>query len=415
MHTAAVKNRVLIVVVLLVGLVVAGTFLLTQSRQGPREVGYTPVRSPIAQTLLVTGRVAPPARVQLGAMVQSTVVAVHVEEGEVIEAGTLLASLADDEAAARVREAEAQVAEAAARLRRVQGVGRRVASARVQEAQAQADEAQRQFERAEMLFAQGGQTEAQVDALRRTRDVARSQLIAAELEAAASSSSGADTEAAAAGLARAQASLEVAQAGLARTQLRAPNRGQVLDRAVEVGQVVRPGDPIVTFAGEGPLDVRITPNEFHLGQLAVGQTARVVTEAFPDHPLTAEVTRIAPGVDASRGTVEVRLGITGETDDVALRPDMTATVEVLLGERDEALVLPTWLVHDLGSRTPWAMVVEDGVAARRALVLGLEGTDTVEVVSGLTQSDVVLPHDVEVTVGEPVRTRSVEPALSVGD
>ena len=413
-HNGNVQKRILIGVGLAIALAVAGAFYMNQSRQGPRSIGYNPVLHPIAQTLLVTGRVAPPARVQLGAMVQSTVVEVHVDEGEVVEVGTLLASLADDEAGARVREAEAQVAEAAARLRRVRGVGRQVASARVAEARAAAQEAEQAYDRAATLFAQGAHTEAQYDLARRAKDVAASQLVAAELEAAASTASGADTEAAAASLARAQASLEVAQAGLERTRLRAPTRGQVLVRSVEVGQVVRPGDVLLTFAGEGALDVRITPNEFHLGQLEVGQTAKVVTEAFPDRPVTAQVSRIAPGVDASRGTVEVRLTITGEVDDVALRPDMTATVEVLLGERDEALVIPTWLVHDLGTRNPWAMVAQDGVAERRPLILGLEGTDSVEVVSGLTQTDVVLPHDADVVPGDPVRTRVVEPAIPVG-
>ncbi len=409
------KKQTLVIAVVAGALVVVGAGVaLNQTRQGPKSAAYHAVRNPIAQTLLVTGRVAPPARAPLGAMVQNTVVNVAVEEGQIVEAGTLLVSLADDEAAARVREAEAQVAEAAARLRRVRGVGRQVAGERLTQAAAQAEELERQYQRAETLFAQGSLTEAQYDVDRRARDVARSQLVAAQLEAAASDASGADTAASAASLARAQASLEVAQAGLDRTRLRAPSRGQVLERSVEVGQVVRPGDVLLTFVGEGPLDVRITPDEFHLGLLRVGQSASVVTEAFPDRPVDAVVSRIAPGVDASRGTVEVHLSIVGEVDDVALRPDMTATVEVLLGERDDTLVLPTWLVHDLGTRQPWALVSEDGVAVRHALVLGLEGTDTVEVVSGLTEADAVLPPTADVEAGDPVRHRAVQPAIPVG-
>lgn len=410
------RNRILVVVAIAAVIAaIGGALVVNRTTNGPQVTAYTAVHHPISQTLLVTGRVAPPARAELGAMVQNTVVEVAVEEGEVVEAGTLLMSLADDEATARVREAEAQVAEAAARLRRVRGVGRQVAGERQIQARAHAEELERQFQRQATLFAQGANTEAQYDVARRARDVAQSQLVAAELEAAATGASGADTATAAAGLARAQASLEVAQAGFERTRLRAPSKGQVLARSVEVGQVVRPGDVLFTFVGEGSLEVRITPNEFHLRLLEVGQTARVVTEAFPERALAAEVSRIAPGIDATRGTVEVRLRIVDEVDDVALLPDMTATVEVLLGERDDALVIPIWLVRDFGTRQPWVLVEREGLAVHQPLILGLEGTDGVEIVSGLTETDVVLPPDADVEAGEPVRIRSVSESLIVGD
>ncbi|TNE85303.1 MAG: efflux RND transporter periplasmic adaptor subunit [Deltaproteobacteria bacterium] len=413
-YTSPMPRRAL-AIVLVVLLVLGGGLLWGRQQQGPRAVAYLPVRQPITQTLLVTGRLASPARVQLGALVQSTVAEVAVEEGDVVDEGVLLVRLADDEAAARVRESEAQVAEAAARLRRIRGVGRRVAGERLEQARVNAEEADRQFARADELFVDGFLAEAEHDAARQRRDVARSQLVAAQLEAAATDPAGADTASAAASLARAQAALELAQAGLERTRLRAPSRGRVLERHVEVGQVVRPGDVLLQFAGEGDLEVRITPDEFHLGQLAIDQQAMVVTEAFPDRPLYARVSRMAPRVDATRGTVEVRLALTGEVDDLALRPDMTATVEVILGERDDALVLPTWLVRDLGSREPWVLVARDGAAVRVPVGLGLEGTETVEITSGLAEDDAVLAPDVAVEPGEPVRAREPRPAIRVED
>ena len=399
-----------VALVLLVGLAVAGT----QATLGPRVEAYQAVERPIRQTLLVTGHLAPPARVELGALVQSTVVEVLVDEGDAVEAGALLVRLADDEAAAKVEEAEAQVAQAAARLQKIRSVGRQVASERVAQAKLALEDAERRFARADLLYRAGSSSEADHDAARKARDTARSQLVAAQLEAAATAPAGSDTAAAAAELARAQAALDLARAGLERTRLRAPTSGTVLQRRVEVGQVVRPGDPLLQLASEGPLEVRVTPDEYHLGSLAVGQPAMVVVEAFPERPLQARVARIAPQVDPARGTVELRLAITDEVDGLDLRPDMSATVEIVIGEREQARVLPTWLVRDLGSAQPWILVVHDGHAERRPVSIGLVGDATVEVTEGLDGDDLVLPPEVEVEPGDPVRPLPPLPALPEG-
>jgi HlyD family secretion protein len=188
----------------------------------------------------------------------------------------------------------------------------------------------------------------------------------------------------------------------------------VLRRAAEVGAVVRPGDVLVELAREGAPEVRVTPDEVHLGALAVGQPARVSVEAFPDRPLRARVSHIAPSVDPARGTVEVRLAVEDEVDGLALRPDLSATVEVLLGEKSAALVLPSWLVRDLGTPGPWVLVAREGLAERRSVSVGLIGDEAVEVASGLEATDAVLPPDADVAEGEPVRARPPRPALPEG-
>jgi len=385
----------------------------SRNTKGPRVDAWAAVHRPLTQTLLVTGRVAPPARADLGAQVQSTVVEVLVEEGDEVQEGQLLVRLADDEALARRQDAQAQVDEASARLARVQGVGRQVASEKVRQAEVRLEEAQAAFDRADLLYRTAGTAEADHDAARQALETARSQLVAARLEAAATDSAGADTRAAAAALARAQAALALARAGVERTQLRAPSAGRVLQRSVEVGQVVRPGDMLVQFAGEGDLEVRIAPDELHLGALRVGLPAMVATEAFPDRPLQAEVIHIAPQVDPRRGTIEVRLGLVDEIDDLPLRPDMSATVEVVLGQKEQALVLPTWLVRDLGTSEPWVLVDDEGTATRRSVRLGLRGTDAVEVLDGIGQDAAVIAPDADAAPGEPVRTRPAQPSVPV--
>ncbi|MGB5192239.1 MAG: efflux RND transporter periplasmic adaptor subunit, partial [Polyangiales bacterium] len=214
-----------------------------------------------------------------------------------------------------------------------------------------------------------------------------------------------------AALSRAQARLTAAQVAVEQTRIRAPLSGVVLKRHVEPGEVVQPGEPLVTFAGDGPLQVRIQPDESNLALLRIGQPALVSSEAFPDQRLEASISRIAPSVDPVRGTVEVDLDIVDESD---LRPDMTMTVEIEVGRTSSALVVPSWAIRDLGSDKPWVLVAEDGEAQRRDVELGLEGDDLVEVVSGLSEADPVLSPMLPIEEGDPVRLRRSRGAEGAG-
>ena len=414
-------------IVALVGLGLAagiGGTLLVRQTKGPRTEAFTAVRRPLVQTLVSSGRIEQRTQSELGAMLQSTVAEVPVDEGDRVEAAALLVRLVDEEAVARRDEAEALVAEAEARLSRITGVGRRLASQQVQQARTDADQAEREFERQRALHETGAASEASLERARQTRDAARSRRISATLELASTGRSGADVQAATASLARAQAGLRAAQVAIERTQIRAPSAGIVLRRLVEPGEVVRPGEPLMVFAGEGPLEVVVRPDESNLGELEVGQQALVSPEAFPDLRLDARIARIAPSVDPLRGTVEVTLALeqaaeegtptvegAGQGEPVTLRPDMTVSVEIETGRNDDTLVLPTHLVRDLGSARPWVLIVEEGVAVHRDVELGLRGDELVEIRSGIDADTPVLPAEVDRVAGEPVRLRATSPAL----
>jgi len=376
--------------------------------EGPRVVPLTPVRRPMVQTIVTSGRVVQRRQSKLGAMIQGTVEQVLVDDGDRVEADALLVRLADDDALASLAEAEGFVSESEARLTRVQGVGRRMAAQALRQANIEAKQTEVEFQRQAKLAGTGAVSEISFERARRDRDEARSKRISASLQAAAAAPEGSDVAAAAAVLAQAEARLEAAQVAVERTRIRAPSSGVVLKRHIEPGEVIRPGDPLVTFAGDGPLKVRIQPDESNLALLQVGQRAQVSPEAFPEQRVDASIDRIAPSVDPVRGTVEVDLAIEDESD---LRPDMTVTVEIEVGRSPSALLMPSWAIRDLGSETPWVLVAEDGEARRREVKLGLEGDDLVEVVSGLSEDDRVLPPALPIEEGDPVRVRKTRPAV----
>ena len=404
------KRQLLWIVPLLVVLGVGGWWTFRRT-EGPRVEALRPVRQPMVQTIVISGRVVQRRQSVLGSLIAGTVAQVPVDDGDRVEADALLVRLADEDALANLAEAEAAVSEAEARLARVRGVGRRMAEQSLRQATIEAKQADIEFKRQQTLAGTGAVSELSFERARRDRDQARSRRISAALEVAAAAPRGSDVAMAAAALSRAEARLTGAQVALEKTRIRAPLSGVVLRRHVEPGEVVQPGEAVVTFAGDGPLQVRIPPAESNLALLKVGHGALVSSEAFPGQRLPASIGRIAPSVDPIRGTVEVDLDIEDESD---LRPDMTMTVEIEVGRKESALVLPSWAVRDLGSDSPWVLVAEDGEARRREVELGLEGDDLVEVVSGLGGDDQVLSPTLPIEERDPVRLRKGRDAAGVG-
>ncbi len=114
---------------------------------------------------------------------------------------------------------------------------------------------------------------------------------------------------------------------------------------------------------------------------------------------------IAPAVDAGRGTIEVRVAV--PEPPASLRPDMTVSVNVEVGRKPDALVVPAEAVRDAAT-DPWVIRVVDGRAERRAVRLGLRGEGMLEVLDGLAPGDAVVPPAAGVVeAGARVRVRRV--------
>lgn len=98
----------------------AAAWLLVRTVYGARMDAYAVVRGDIVQTLVASGRVETPSRVDIGSQITGTVASIPVEEGQVVKAGQLLIALEDSEARAAVAQARAAVAQAQTRLRQLQ-------------------------------------------------------------------------------------------------------------------------------------------------------------------------------------------------------------------------------------------------------------------------------------------------------
>jgi len=358
-------------------------------------------RSAIVQSVVATGRVNATARMDIGAEVTATVLEVRVREGDRVKAGDLLLRLSDSEARAALAQARGALVEARARARQQVTVTAPVADQAVVQAEAAFVAAQREHQRAQELVAQGFFPQQKLDDARRALDTVRSALEAARVQARANQPQGVEPLLAATRIEQAEAALQAATARLARLAITAPVDAVVLARNVEPGSMAQPGRVLLALAAQGGTRIDAAIDEKHLRLLVPGMAARALADAFPGQPFEARLNYIAPAVDPQRGTVEVRLAVPQPPP--FLRPDMTVSVELVGGERKNALVLPSSAVRDADREAPWVLALQDGRAVRVPVKLGLRGVGAVEIVDGLREGDEVIPQTEKALPGDRVR------------
>lgn len=197
------------------------------------------------------------------------------------------------------------------------------------------------------------------------------------------------------------AQVEAAIAG-ARTRLenyvlRAPTGGVVLRQEGEVGEIADPGAVLYWVGQTRPLRVVADINEEDIPRVAPGQRTLLSADAFPDRRLEAEVASITPMGDPVRKTYRVRFAL---PDDTPLLIGMSVEVNIVVSERRGVPLVPASAVDADGA----VWVVEDGVARRREVTIGVRGTTATEVAEGLSDGVMVIaPAPGDLADGAKVR------------
>lgn len=367
----------------------AAGYALFVAIAGPQVEVAQVARRDVVQSVVASGRVATPYRVDIGSQIVGTVAEVPVEQGQTVKAAQTLILLEASEARAGVKQAEVAVAQAEARLRQLREVQRPVADQALRQAQANLANAQAQYDRNKRLFDAGFVGQSVLDDTQRNVDVARTQVVSARKQLETAEPAGSDTALAVAALEQARAALLTARAKLAYTTIASPWDGVLIARDVERGDVVQPGKALMVLAPSGETQIVLQIDERNLGRLRLGQKALASADAYAQQRFPAAVMYINPGVDAQRGTVEVRLRVSDPPE--YLRQDMTVSADIEIERHPNALALRADAVHDLTGPSPWVLVVRRGAARRQAVKLGLRGEGSVEVLEGLADGDLVVP------------------------
>jgi len=396
---AILAHRWFILVAVL--LVVVGAWQGVRLILGPAVVVDQLKRGNLVESVVASGHVETPYRVEIGSQITGTVADVLVKEGERVGKGQPLISLEARELKAAVGQAQGAVAQAEARMRQLDELT--LPSAREAQAQAQANLANAQvtFERTSQLASNGYATRQALDDAQKVLDVARAQMRAAEVQVYTASPGGSDYVMAQTQLNQARANLDTVESRLAYATIAAPRDGVLITRSVERGAVVQPGKALLVLAPAGELQLVLQIDERNLGKIALGQKALASADAYPDRRFAAVVSYINPGVDISRASVEVKLTVADPPD--YLRQDMTVSVDIEVATSSNALVLPVRSVHDLLSGQPWVLGIKDGRAARRPVRLGLRGNTQLEILDGMAEGEVAIPLNSGVLTGQRVR------------
>jgi HlyD family secretion protein len=328
-----------------------------------------------------------------------------VAEGDSVRAGQLLVQLDDAELRAAVAQAAASLLQAEAALDAVTRVRSAVTAATRRQAESAYRKAQADLARVTRLHESGGVSDDELERARERMLAAKSEFEIADAQAASMMAAGADRKSAEAAVAAARASRDAARARLANASITAPAAGVILTRSVEPGDLVQPGRVLMEMGIRSTAQLVVVPDERNLATLAIGQRAMASADAFPGERFPARVSYVSPSVDATQGTVEVRLQV--DSVPAYLRSDMTVSVEIEVARKPRALVIPLDAVREPMSPSPWVLVHRNGRAERQVIRIGARGEQLIEVLDGVKSGEVVVqPGLRKLEPGSRVRVRT---------
>jgi HlyD family secretion protein len=205
-----------------------------------------------------------------------------------------------------------------------------------------------------------------------------------------------------AAVAKAEAALKQAQSEVAKATLTAPFAATVASVDMNVGE---PADTesIITVVDMSSFHIDVPVDELDVAQLSPGQAVRVALDALPDAEVQGTLTNIAPlATENDRGTTTYEVTVAVRAEDVALRPGMTAVVQIVTRNKADALLVPRRAVQSENGQS-YVLVPAAGqpdpatgrpASERRNVTLGLSNNESIEIVSGLKAGEKVLVADV---------------------
>ncbi len=368
-----------IIVTIIVGIVVimGGIFYKNtqadsrenNSQESAKSVKVASVESGYDSTVALRGVVKGATEVHLAPKAQGRVTNIYKDIGETVYKGQVIATIDGSELWAQTNVAKTGYEAAKDATKKTRDYfdkqvsqakkGRDLAKDALEAAKQSGDnnaiaEASANYELAKKAVSAAKKgRDLQIEMAKGQRDVAKSQLVAAQTMAG-------------------------------NTQLRAPFTGVLAQSNVEIGSLVSPQMPMFLIVSKAGKEVEISVASDELGNLTVGQKVDVLTDK--DEKSTGTVVAISPMVDAHtrKGLVKVSLA-----DDNSLI--LGEYVRVLLPEKDatnEITVPRSALVREY--HDTFVFVVEDGVAFKKNVVVGADYGERIVIKEGLEKDDVIV-------------------------
>jgi HlyD family secretion protein len=416
------RKKILVGVILIAVLGSATALSIIQSNDRGMEVRMEEVAlRDLVSTITVSGNVRARRSVDISADVMGRIIELNVEEGQEVTRGDILLRIDPSQLEASVSRAQASLSQAQAQVAQQR--------ANLLQAERVATRMRALWDRDSTLV-----SPQQVEDAETSMEVARALFEAAEF-----------------GVSQAEAALEETRDQLAKTVIRAPMSGKITRLNVEEGETVvigtmnNSGSLLLTISDLSVIEVVMEVDEVDVPEINLGDSAVVELDAYPDRQFTGRVTQIGqssitpPSQAAGSATIDFEVVITLEDSGIQLRPDLSATADIVTAIRRNVLAIPiiALTVRQVGgaaieredtadSRSPegpiarglrgqeqeGVFLVRDGIATFTPVEVGITGHEFFEVLSGLEEGDTVVagPYQRirELTDGDPVRPSSLD-------
>lgn len=324
---------------------------------GPRvpmtvELGAA-TRADVSAHLTVVGNLIALQTVDIAPRTAGRLLSVHVQLGDRVRRGQVLAKVEDREIVEQVRQAES---------------AQEVSKATIRQRAADLKVAELNFERSKNLF------QRQLLA-KQSLDDAESRYMAAVAQFDLSKAQ----------LNQNDSRLQELRINLQNTSVTSPVDGFVGKRSVDPGAMVNTSTAIASVVDISRLRLVVNVVEKDLRMVSAGDPAEVEVDAYPGETFKGKIARVAPVLDPATRTATMEVDI--PNGDNKLKPGMYARINLTVEDRKNALVVPKNAVIDFDNkRGVWAPN-QDNRAKFVPVTLGIEGTDTIEILTGLKDGD----------------------------
>ena len=352
----------------------------------------------IHATVLATGKVMPQvgAEVNVGARISGRLERLHVNVGNKVVKGQIVAEIEKEDLEATTSEREADVRLLKVKLNALKQKGPREiarAEAELSERQASLKYARAELDRLEQLLnkkAIGKQawdqaikqfevTKAQTEVARKNLQLTRTDYQEGIKQI--------ETE-----LVRAEASLKNAMVKLSYSVIKAPISGIIASVSTREGETVAVGlnaPTFVTILDLEKLQLNASVDEVDIGLVREGQEGFFTVDAYPSKEFKGRVTTIYPQAVIQDNVVTYDCVLSINTPYVGfLRPQMTANVTIIVESREDVLVVPVKAVKRQGGRSLVYQKIGDRISPV-TVTTGWQDESLIEITSGLSPGDIV--------------------------
>jgi len=368
------------------------------------------VRESLSSVISTNGKVEPVTPHSFRARYPTFVQRVYAVEGQQVKRGQTLYQLNDTEVQADLAQARADLAtqEAALNVAKAGGLASQIAKATadLQKAQAIRDQLRRDNETLTKLAGEKAATHEELEQNRLQLTQAEADAQAAEkVKQTLTMQAQLDQGRGALQVEHARATVRDLEERLGSAHGTSPIDGTLYSLPIRQGDFVKAGDLLAELADLRQVRIRAFIDEPELGQIAVNQSVEIFWDAHPDRVWSGR-TEMLPKQVVTRGTRSVGELICSVTNDkLDLLPNTTVDVRIHVSERPSALVVPRGAVFIEGDKR-FVFRVDGDRLHRRSIKVGIANPTKLEVLSGLSDGDVVaLPG--EVTLRENLRIVAV--------